>query len=146
MACHMFSARPRPNRRHFAGDIFKCNFENENGPGDKPLSEPMMVSLLMHICVTRPQWVKQCSHTVNIQIFYKCIRKECVPNQAIIYIYLYLITIFSQTCLLGWVSSSSSNLCLWLSKQLSPVKYFLCWGPPLSLSQLKQIFFEIYVW
>ena len=28
-------------------------------PGDKPLSEPMMVSLLTHICVTRPQWVNQ---------------------------------------------------------------------------------------
>ena len=27
-------------------------------PGDKPLSEPMMVSLLTHICVPRPQWVK----------------------------------------------------------------------------------------
>ena len=27
--------------------------------GDKPLSEPMMVSLLTHICVTRPQWVKE---------------------------------------------------------------------------------------
>ena len=27
-------------------------------PGDKPLSEPMMVSLMTHICVTRPQWVK----------------------------------------------------------------------------------------
>ena len=27
-------------------------------PGDKPLSEPIMVSLLTHICVTRPQWVK----------------------------------------------------------------------------------------
>ena len=26
-------------------------------PGDKPLSEPMMVSLLTHICVFRPQWV-----------------------------------------------------------------------------------------
>ena len=26
-------------------------------PGDKPLFEPMMVSLLTHICVTRPQWV-----------------------------------------------------------------------------------------
>ena len=26
-------------------------------PGDKPLSGPMMVSLLTHICVTRPQWV-----------------------------------------------------------------------------------------
>ena len=81
------SLRPRPNRRHFADDIFKCIFENENEwisprislkfvpevrinnipalvqimawrrPGDKPLSEPMMVSLLTHICVTRPQWV-----------------------------------------------------------------------------------------
>ena len=27
-------------------------------PGDKPLSEPMMLSLLTHICVTQPQWVK----------------------------------------------------------------------------------------
>ena len=27
-------------------------------PGDKPLSEPMMVRLPKHICVTRPQWVK----------------------------------------------------------------------------------------
>ena len=26
-------------------------------PGDKPLSEPVMVSLLTHIWVTRPQWV-----------------------------------------------------------------------------------------
>ena len=27
-------------------------------PGDKLLSEPMMVRSLTHICVTRPQWVK----------------------------------------------------------------------------------------
>ena len=27
-------------------------------PGDKPLSEPMLVSFLTHICITRPQWVK----------------------------------------------------------------------------------------
>ena len=83
------SLRPRPNRRHFADVIFKCIFEIENEwisprislkfvpkvrinniptfvhimawrrPGDKPLSEPMMVSLLTHICVTRPQWVNQ---------------------------------------------------------------------------------------
>ena len=26
-------------------------------PGDKPFSGPMMVSLLTHICVSRPQWV-----------------------------------------------------------------------------------------
>ena len=28
-------------------------------PGDKPLSEPIMVRLLTHICVTWPQWVKE---------------------------------------------------------------------------------------
>ena len=26
-------------------------------PGEKPLSEPMLISLPTHICVTRPQWV-----------------------------------------------------------------------------------------
>ena len=28
-------------------------------PGDKSLSEPRLVSLLTHICITRPQWVKR---------------------------------------------------------------------------------------
>ena len=81
--------RQRQNGRHFADDILKCIFLNENiwisikislkfvpkGPinnipplvrimawhrsGDKPLSEPIVVSLLKHICVTRPQWVNQ---------------------------------------------------------------------------------------
>ena len=80
--------RPRQNGRHFADDVFKCIFLTENvwillkislkfvpkgpinnipslvqvmawrRPGDKPLSEPMMVSLLTHICVARIQWVK----------------------------------------------------------------------------------------
>ena len=80
--------RPRQNGRHFADDIFKRIFLNENiwipiksslkfvpegsinnipalihimawrRPGDKPLSEPMLIILLTHICVTRPQWVK----------------------------------------------------------------------------------------
>ena len=79
--------RPRQNGRLFADDVFKCIFLNEyvwislkislkfvpkvpinNIPAlvqilawhrssDKPLSEPMMVSLLTHICVTQPQWV-----------------------------------------------------------------------------------------
>ena len=77
--------RPRRNFGHFA-DIVKCIFLNENAwislkillkfvhkvwinilalvqimawrrPGDKLLSEPMMVNLLTHICVTQPQWV-----------------------------------------------------------------------------------------
>ena len=80
--------RPRRNWQHLADDIFKRIFFNENvrisinnslkfvpkgpinnipalvqimawrRPGDKPLSEPMVVSLTTHICVTRPQWVK----------------------------------------------------------------------------------------
>ena len=79
--------RPRQNIRHFPDDIFKCIFMNENlwiaidislkfvpkalinnilalveimawrRPGDKPLSETMMVRLLTDICVTRSEWV-----------------------------------------------------------------------------------------
>ena len=86
--------RPR-HGRHFPDDIFKCIFLNENvsisikiwlkfvpkGPintfpalvqimawhraGYKPLSEPMMVSLLTHLCVTRPQWVNIIHMTVK---------------------------------------------------------------------------------
>ena len=82
------SLRLRQNGRQFLDNIFKCIFLNENililikislkfmlkrpinnipalvqimawhWPGDKPLSVPMMVSLLTHICVTWPQWVK----------------------------------------------------------------------------------------
>ena len=40
--------------------------------GDKPLSEPMMVRLLTHICIARPQWVKYFynSNTFMLSIFY----------------------------------------------------------------------------
>ena len=36
--------------------------------GDKPLSEPIMVRLLTHICVTRPQWVNVSCYFTNIHI------------------------------------------------------------------------------
>ena len=36
-------------------------------PGDKPLSELMMVSLLTHICITRPHWVNPTWSTANIK-------------------------------------------------------------------------------
>ena len=85
VAISLNTLRPRQNGRHFPDDTFERIFLNENvrisikislklvpkGPinnnpalvqimtwrrsGDKPLSEPMMVSLLMHICITRPQ-------------------------------------------------------------------------------------------
>ena len=81
--------RLRQNGRHFADEIFRRTSFNEdiwilinvslnfvpkgqinNIPalvqiiawhqrGHKPLSKPVMVSLLTHICVTQPQWVKQ---------------------------------------------------------------------------------------
>ena len=35
-------------------------------PGDKPLSDPMMVSLLTHICVTRPQWINNVSCMMKV--------------------------------------------------------------------------------
>ena len=77
--------RPRQNGHHFVDDIFNRIFVNENviisikfslkfvpkgpinnipalvqimawrRPGNKPLSEAVMVSLLTHICVPRPQ-------------------------------------------------------------------------------------------
>ena len=86
--------RPRQNGCHFPDDIFICIFLNEtvwitinislksvpkgqinnisamfqimacNRPGDKPLSEPMMVIFLMHICITRPQWVNFTLHCI----------------------------------------------------------------------------------
>ena len=79
---------PSQNGRRFADDTFKRIFLNENiwislkkslkfvpkvlinnipsvvqimawrWPGDKPLFEPMMDSLLTHICVSRPQWFR----------------------------------------------------------------------------------------
>ena len=44
---------------NFACDFIPASIETmaRCRPGDKPLSEPMMVSLLTHICVTRPKWV-----------------------------------------------------------------------------------------
>ena len=92
--------RPIQNGRHFSDDIFKCIFLNENvwisikipvklvpkgpinnmpalfqimawrRPGAKPLSETMMVILLRHICVTRPQWVERYVCYVFSNIWY----------------------------------------------------------------------------
>ena len=93
--------RPRQNGHHFADDIFKWIFLNENAripikmslkfvprgpinkipalvqimawrrPGDKPLSEPMMIRFPTHICVTRPQWVNRV-----------VLSKECLQTKA----------------------------------------------------------------
>ena len=81
--CFYHILRPRQNCCHFADNISKCIFLNENlwislkislkfvpkvqidniptfvqiitwcQPGDKPLFEPMMLNLLMYICITQ---------------------------------------------------------------------------------------------
>ena len=96
----IITLRQRQNGRHFADDTFNRIFVNENArisikfslkfvrkgpinnipalvqimawrrPGYKPLSEPVMVSLLTHICVTQPQWVK--SRLLRFQLQYHC--------------------------------------------------------------------------
>ena len=40
-------------------------------PGDKPLSEPILVSLLMYICVTQLQWFNSNSHLHNGHYLYQ---------------------------------------------------------------------------
>ena len=99
--CYIINTlRQRWNRCHFADNVFKYIFQNENvwisikislkfvpkgsindipvlvhimawrRPGDKPLFEPMMVRLLMHICVTRSQWVNQPLLIVSVSCTY----------------------------------------------------------------------------
>ena len=41
-------------------------------PGDKPLSQPMMISLPTHICVTRPQWVECPTCLINSLVPGRC--------------------------------------------------------------------------
>ena len=93
----------RRNWRHFTEGSFKCIFSYENvlilikfaltfipkcpinnilelvqvmawhRLGDKPLSEPMIISLT-HICVTRRQWISimACIPSIHIWVLYHC--------------------------------------------------------------------------
>ena len=45
-------------------------------PGDKPLSEPMMVVLPTHICGTRPQWVNSYLWVCNAQHVYVAVEQQ----------------------------------------------------------------------
>ena len=52
-------------------------------PGDKPLSEPMVVRLPKHICATRPQWVKgaQLSSDPHYKKYKNCSRRIFDPQR-----------------------------------------------------------------
>ena len=117
--------RSRRNGRRFADDTFKRICLNENvriaikfslkfvpkGPinnistlvqimawrrsGNTPLSEPMMVSLLTHLCVTRPQWVKSDQNKLrysfhrNIQVLSEDQLKSCLCTVHVIFVFLF---------------------------------------------------------
>ena len=96
--CGFDTLRLRQHGHHFPDNIFKCIFLNENiwilieiwlgfvhkcpinniptsvqimawrQPGDKPSSEPVMIRLLVHICITQPQWINKEQHNVVVII------------------------------------------------------------------------------
>ena len=127
--------RPRQNGRHFPEDIFKCIFLNEtvwisikillkfvpevpiydipalvkiiawHPPRDKPLSEPMMVSLLTYVCITRPQWVRQ-QYTVKATL------------QCQIWDIQHIMICALQNCFLSWCFYYSLDMVLFKFKNL----------------------------
>ena len=69
-------------------------------PGDKPISEPMLVFVPTHICVTRPQWVNSPVST--------CILAW--PFLYHSYAHIYMACILS----VSWLSSWSYDIWVWL--------------------------------
>ena len=53
-------------------------------PGDKPLSESMMVNLLTYICITRPQWINNTSWWITRLFVNMC---ECDAKKWHLHIY-----------------------------------------------------------
>ena len=113
VSCAINTLRPRQNGPHFSDDIFKRIFLNGNWyilmkisfkffpqgpinnipalvqimalrrPGDKPLSEPVMVNCMMNLCVTQFQWVKKLKILIIVYLkvymtaIFKCIIWWC---------------------------------------------------------------------
>ena len=119
--------RPRQNGRHFADNIFKRSFFNKNvwisikislkfvpkgpinkipaliqimawrRPGDKPLLEAMLVSLLMDKCVTHPQWVNTLRSELEWLTFSRWHLQMHISERKLFYFELS----FTEVCLQG---------------------------------------------
>ena len=139
----------RQNGRRLPDDIFKCIFSNKNIsisikislkfvpkgsinnipalvqimawrlPGDKSLCEPMMVSLLTHTCVTRPQWVDNIPTLVQIMAWCQPGNKPSSEPT--------IIRLLTHICVTQhqWVNLAQSNL-LWslIGKILTKTHYW----------------------
>ena len=88
-------------------------------PGDKPLSEPMMVNLLMHICVTRPQWVTESvilfdkvQHKCSVKNYHPVLYVTLSPDRLFISVYESSSYHYHQSVDSVWVLLDSQNLIL----------------------------------
>ena len=134
--------RPRQTRCHFTDDIFKSLNENwcnlieislkfvPNVPlnnksilvqimawrqtSNKSLYEPVMVSLLTHICVTLSQWVKNLVNEMSAILF----RPQCINSSPL-----------SAAYMRQWIGSAFVQImacCLFGTKPLSKAMLGYC--------------------
>ena len=71
-----------------------------NLPGDKSLSEPMMVSFLTHACVTRPQWVN--TMATEKYNYITCIAVYWIVNESLTSYWCWLNHAFALYNHQGW--------------------------------------------
>ena len=139
--------RPRQDGCRFPDDIFKCIFFNENvlllikislkfvpkvwinnvpalvqmmawrRPGDKPLSEPMMVRLLMYICITQPQWVNE---MISLYVFW--FQHSC---QAVLFKKLVLAHYGNSTDLRWRFCAEFLHYVLWCQYAMGPISWVM---------------------
>ena len=153
--------RPRQNGRHFPDDIFKRIFFNQNvripinislefvpkgpinnipalvqimarrRPGDKPLSETMLVSLLTHICVTRPQWFKGWGQTEQNPILMRPtifgLYKAAYSAVQIQAIALSLVSLASQGQIYIHSNSPEISYAYWVQQKKHELLYVSLW-------------------
>ena len=120
--------RLRQSCRHFTDNIFKSILLNENVqisldiwlkfvpqvpvnnipalvqimawrcPGDKPLSEPMMVSIPTHKCVTRPQMSWDCVFPFSLSLSWCLYQSLCLYHCLYVFIIVLMSLSLSLYC------------------------------------------------
>ena len=75
---------------------------------DKPLSEPMVGSLLTHVCVTRPQWVKKTLYLGTLEF-----NPETVTEIVSLVIRQCISKMFIKICKLSWRPFTNSKQFQW---------------------------------
>ena len=100
-------------------------------PGDKPLSEPMVISLPTHICVTRPQWVKMSicivfKHTLEINI-HQCFTFDTPVSMKWRYVVFYDVSDVPRNVILPTYCHMMTS---W--QTLSALLALCAWNPPIT--------------